>query len=307
MEWGMLMPRPFSLLITLLLCLHSTHAQSSAGQQLFDAYGLHSAEYGQHIYDLIQEQGGLQGEAVLQQLSAANEAEPLTLPSYTPVEGAEDDAGPFPYGRDRTFVIARPYQNAKGEWKLYGSTCWALTPDGVMVTNYHVFDKGMKAGGAAVGYDLNAAYPVTEILVADQGADLAIFKVALPEGTQLKTFPLGDSAYIGDEIHLVSHPKSRYYYYSKGHVASYYLRSAYKGQRGDPRREWMLTETGYIPGSSGGAFFNDDGEIVGMVSLIVPALDPADPRDTESKDQIAIKVFEYAVPVKTIHNRVRFR
>ena len=259
-----------------------------------------SPAYGQFVMDEIALAKGLKGEALKRALDAALEVKSIKLKPQVTVEEVKD---PFQYGLERSYAVVKPYDCGKCDnWHLSAASAWALSEDGIFVTNYHVFEKGPKEGAAIMGHDFSL-YPITEILIADIASDFAIVRAKLEEGRKIKAFPVSQSAKVGSEVYLVSHPKSQMFYMSKGHVASYTMRRGYKNAGGN-NIMWMMTELGYCPGSSGGGIFDQNGHAVGMVSFIRPTFDIVDPQDKENKDRFAQKVFEYTVPVWNILRKV---
>lgn len=215
----------------------------------------------------------------------------------------------YSYARERTYKLVTPYNCGKcDKWHDRSATAWALSEDGLMMTNYHCFLIAAEEGAVVVNYDLEA-FPLVDILIADRSSDFVVFKVQLPEGTRVKAFPVGEPAHIGSDLHLVSHPIAENYYYSRGHLAGYKLARS-PGISGARETLWMLTELGYRVGSSGGGITNNEGEIVGMVSYITPSFSNVSKNssksDVKTDDKYAVKVFERAVPVSSMRKRLVF-
>ncbi|MDP4625606.1 MAG: serine protease [Akkermansiaceae bacterium] len=159
------------------------------------------------------------------------------------------------------YLVGAVYNCGKCEhWHAAGiASAWALTSDGVMVTNYHVFEK---AKGDVMGVsDLKGrAYPVTKVLAASKVNDIVIFQTT---ATDIAAFPLGAAAEVGSELHVISHPKKRFYTHTTGIVSRYHLRP-----NKDEKKPtiWMSITADYAVGSSGGPVLNSEDHIVGMVS-----------------------------------------
>lgn len=173
-----------------------------------------------------------------------------------------------------TLSDARPARSADGvyligtvykcdncdKWHPRGiATAWALTQDGVMVTNYHVFEK-LKGTSMGVCDNKGNTYPVTEVLAVDKAGDAAIFRV---DADDLTPLPLGPTAEVGDRMHVISHPDRRFYMQTAGEVARYHL---------DPRKRkddpvtWMTITADFAKGSSGGPALDQQGRVIGMVA-----------------------------------------
>ncbi|MDC0088251.1 serine protease, partial [Akkermansiaceae bacterium] len=216
------------------------------------------------------------------------------------------DKGIYKYAEERTYQLVKPYNCGKcDKWHNSGATAWALSEDGLMVSNFHCFVKNIEEGMGVTNSDLEM-FPVVEILIADQNSDFVIFKVKLPEGRSIKAFPVGQPASRGDDLHLVSHTLGKKYYYSRGYVSGY-VRRVNRGVSKAKEALWMQTELGYGFGSSGGAIINDEGEVVGMVSYIDPSFADRNKNNVKegvATDYYANKIFEHTVPVSAMRKRL---
>jgi len=174
----------------------------------------------------------------------------LTLPDASPA-----DPGAAVY------MLGSVYKCGKcDKWHPGGiASAWALTADGVMVSNFHVFQK---ATGAAMGVcdREGKTYPVLEILAADKTADIAIFRV---KADHLAPLALGSPAEVGSEVRVISHPDRRFFMQTSGEVSRYHQQPARKKE---PATVWMSITADYAKGSSGGPVLDEAGKVVGMVS-----------------------------------------
>ena len=269
---------------------------------LFNKKILESHRFNQAIIDKITGLKAPKGDDFASLLKKAEEAETLRLKKVGP-SAVENK---YLYARERTYVLTKPHNCGKCDrWHIITATAWALSEDGLMVTNYHCFADDVSEGVAAVGYDLDF-YPVTEVLIANKAEDFAVFKVKLPKGKKLKAFPLGVTAKPGDEVYLVSHMlKKHYFYYSKGFVSGY--SSNNKAFDDDaPKSLWMQTELGYRVGSSGGAVFDNTGSVVGVACMISYDYENLSNNKSENPDWTISKAFEFVVPVSNLLKRLEF-
>lgn len=174
----------------------------------------------------------------------------LTLPDSSPADPAA-----------AVYLIGTVYKCGKcDKWHPGGiASAWALTRDGVMASNYHVFEK---ATGAAMGVcdREGRTYPVVEVLAADKAADVAIFRV---KADNLVPLALGTPAGIGSEVRVISHPDRRFFTQTSGEVSRYHRLPARKDR---PAAVWMSITADYAKGSSGGPVIDEAGKVVGMVS-----------------------------------------
>jgi len=209
------------------------------------------ASFGDGIGAFADEEKTYSAEKLSEQLKSAPATVPdLALPTSSPKSA--DSA---------VYMVGSVYNCGKCDhWHPSGiATAWALTSDGVMVTNYHVFEK---AKGAVMGVcDMEGnAYPITEVLAASKTDDIAIFKTT---ATNIPAFPLGPDAPVRSSLHVISHPKSRFYTHTTGVVSRYYIRP----NKDDAKpTTWMSITADYAAGSSGGPVLDKKKRIVGMVS-----------------------------------------
>jgi len=146
------------------------------------------------------------------------------------------------------------------------ATAFAITSDGVCVTNYHVLaDLIEKSPDSLAGDSLyyvstiaGRIYPLDKVLAYSKEGDVAIFRVAIDK-TQLDPVPLGASAEGGSFACAITHPQGMFYYYSQGVVAR-----NVSGETAQMDR--MEITADYAVGSSGGPIFNQSGQLIGMVS-----------------------------------------
>lgn len=159
------------------------------------------------------------------------------------------------------FMLSSVYKCDKcDKWHTgAAATAWCLSADGVMVTNYHVFEH---AKGEAYGVTSRdgEVWPVVEILAADRVNDLAVFRV---EGEGFQRLSLGAPAEVGDHVRVISHPNQQFFMQTSGEVARYHLARSRKSKKGTVM---MSITADYAKGSSGGPVLNDAGEVVGVVS-----------------------------------------
>lgn len=278
------------------LTLSNIHAEEP---YVFDEETVRSQPFAEKIREAIRVGNCPKDEALKDLVDIAEKRETITIKKVVPEPVGEV----YDYGKDRTYAVASIYDCGKCDlWHMAKGTAWALSEDGLMVTNYHMFRANLKEGMAVIGKD-KEIYPLSEVLIVDKVADFAIFKVILPEGTKLKTFPIGESALPGDQIHLVSHPLHDYFYYNKGYVGGYKIQKN-STIKSPEKGLWMRTEISYRKGSSGGAMFNDQGEAVGMVCYIRTIFENSNNKKGQAVDKYSVKTLESAVAIATIKKRL---
>ncbi len=143
-------------------------------------------------------------------------------------------------------------------------TGFAITQDGLIVTNYHVIENATKFRLRGLNGDFETLYRL-EVVAADRNNDLAVLKINdnrftsiddIPYTISNKTLSTGDDIFVlgyplralmGDEIKLSNgliSSKSGY----QGDVTSYQISASIQ------------------PGNSGGPLFDKNGVIVGVVN-----------------------------------------
>lgn len=290
-------------LFTLLLIIATLSGMTGLSQaQAEKTYSLDNAQSQALMAELVEQVNTHslpKGKAIPALLKTATAKKKITLSKTTPSPVSNH----YTYARERTYKITTPYDCGKCDnWHSSTATAWALSPDGLIVTNYHCFLKDIPTGVGIISSD-SEVFPLENILIADKEADFVIFKVKLPAGKTLKAFPLGEPAPRGDEVHLVSNPLSQSFYYSKGYVSGYAMKKSPIEKKAAPVL-WMQTSLGYDKGSSGGGIFNAQGEIVGMVSFIDPRFKEVNKQ--KAGDKYSSKIFEYTVPISAIRNRIQY-
>lgn len=168
-----------------------------------------------------------------------------------------------------------------GQWQEGRlATAWALTEDGVMATNFHVFDK-MTTEGFAVANSKGEVFPVIDALGSDPAADIAVIRAA---GKGFAPLPLAADEKVGAWVGALSHPGGQFFTFTQGHVTRYT-----KNPLGGKTQQWMSITTDFAYGSSGAPVLNRFGAVVGMAAfttnLDFPAEDlgPEPPKDKEGR------------------------
>jgi S1-C subfamily serine protease len=166
------------------------------------------------------------------------------------------------------------------------ATAWALTADGVLVTNWHIFEKAERAYFGAANHK-GEVFPVTDILAVNKKADVAVVKVA---GKGFAPLPVAaEPAEVGSWVGVLSHPGHQWFTFTQGHVTRYTRNFGGPEARGE---RWMSVTAEFAGGSSGGPVLNRFGAVVGMACLTSnidfdgddpPPDDPKAPRPPEKK------------------------
>lgn len=130
---------------------------------------------------------------------------------------------------------------------------FVITPDGKIVTNYHVIKDATKA---LVKLTNGAFFPVESVLASDSAEDLAIVKVA---GRNLPTLKMAnsDTVQVGERVVAIGSPLGLESTVSDGIVSAL---------RKEQTAAWIQTTAPVSPGNSGGPLLRLDGGVVGVIT-----------------------------------------
>ncbi len=131
-----------------------------------------------------------------------------------------------------------------------------VTPSGAIVSNLHVVQG---AASARIKLPNGDVYKTADIVEVDEVKDIIILKI---KGFKLPTVRLGDSdkAETGDAIAAISSPEGLTNSLSTGVISGV--------RRLDTHRVFQLTAP-ISQGSSGGAVFNLNGEVIGIITYLL--------------------------------------
>lgn len=138
-------------------------------------------------------------------------------------------------------------------------------PGGIVVTNYHVIQRGKPKISLLEGGDYRA-----NVLARAKDIDLAILRVELPEldGFTPPVAPIADShdLRVGQIAFAIGHPWGQIGAASAGIISG--LGSVpVRGKRGSV--QVIRTDVRLAPGNSGGPLLNAAGEVIGINTMIV--------------------------------------
>jgi S1-C subfamily serine protease len=168
------------------------------------------------------------------------------------------------------WILGSAFPDKDGNWQTGTyATAWVVAADGVLVTNWHMFED-LNDGEVFAASDRDGnVYPVTDFLGGDKTADVAVFRVGAKNLTPL---PVATAhAEVGSWVGVISHPADLFYMFTQGAVTRY---STNKNED-DRVEKWMGITAEYASGSSGAPVLNKYGAVVGMAALTL-SLDASD-------------------------------
>jgi S1-C subfamily serine protease len=187
---------------------------------------------------------------------------------FTPAKPCDKALAPeevYKLALPSVFAIGCVQKTEQGE-KEYAqgwfASAWVLAADGVLVTNWHVFENPEHAHFGAANYK-GEAFPVTDILAVNKKADIAVVKI---DAKGLTPLPVAaDPADVGSWVGVLSHPGHQWFTFTQGHVSRY--TKNFGGAEENKGERWMSVTADYAGGSSGGPVLNRYGAVVGMAAL----------------------------------------
>jgi S1-C subfamily serine protease len=144
-----------------------------------------------------------------------------------------------------------------------------VSEGGLGVTNHHVMENTDEKTITFVAMTrAGKVYPITKVLAGDKKNDLALIQL---DGEGFMPVPIARNAEVGERVHAVTNPSGRFYTYSSGEISRFFVKPRRNnGERGGSKR--VTVTCNYGGGSSGGPIFNDQGQVVAVVSeaAVVP-------------------------------------
>lgn len=195
-------------------------------------------------------------------------------------------------------AIGTVYQCRKcDKWHQDGfSTGWIASPDGLIVTNAHLFD-GDTDDGLGVMTRAGQVFPVKDIVAADRNSDIVILQIDTG-GKKLPALSLADSASPGEEVSVISHPQGRLYCLTNGRISRFHRQ---KYEENSKPTDWMSITADFAGGSSGGPVLNTRGEVVGMVASTLTAYSENSECKAHPEPDVQM-VFKDCVPLTSLRS-----
>ncbi len=139
-----------------------------------------------------------------------------------------------------------------------------ISPDGYIVTNYHVVADADVIRVNLEGATGNAESITAKLVGSDEETDLALLKVDVKNPLPFLRFGDSDKAQVGEWVLAIGNP------FGLDHTVTAGILSA-KGRdiRSGPFDNFLQTDASINPGNSGGPLLNMNGEVIGINTAII--------------------------------------
>lgn len=139
-------------------------------------------------------------------------------------------------------------------YESYQGSGFFVTPSGVAVSNYHVF-QGTQIGAEVIRLSNGDQYKLDRVLYRDADEDVFIFTVTPPAGKKFQYIPISRrTPQVGDKAYAIGSPRGLENTFSSGEISQL-------------RGEGLIQINVPIDhGSSGGALINEYGEAIGITT-----------------------------------------
>ncbi|WP_025745644.1 S1C family serine protease [Kallotenue papyrolyticum] len=133
---------------------------------------------------------------------------------------------------------------------------------GLILTNYHVV---AEARGISVRFS-NGQQREAQLLGYDRGNDLALLRVAPPEGVPVARLGDSDQVQVGETAIAIGSPFGLENSVTQGIISA--VKRDWVPEDGRVRRNLIQTDAPINPGNSGGPLLNARGEVIGINTMI---------------------------------------
>ena len=165
---------------------------------------------------------------------------------------------------------------------------FVLTPDGYIVTNYHVIEEAVDDSSVTieVSFADGTSYPA-KLVGGEEDNDVAVLKI---EATGLTAVTLGDSdeLVVGEEVYAIGNPLGELTFTFTDGMVSALDRLISTAE--DVTLNMLQTNCDINPGNSGGPLFDSYGNVIGIVSA----------KYTQSQSGVSAEGLGFALPINDV-------
>ena len=165
---------------------------------------------------------------------------------------------------DHKWVKIAPQTKKYTEFKPKSGTGFGISSDGIIVTNYHIIDGANSIYVRGINFDFTKTYKA-KVLISDKSNDLSLIQIEDDEFKFLDTIPYvikTNLAGVGENIFVLGYPLRA----TMGDEIKLTngIISSRTGFQGDVTSYQISAPV--QPGSSGGPLFDNQGNLIGIVS-----------------------------------------
>jgi len=157
-------------------------------------------------------------------------------------------------------IPGQPQQPRQPRKRMGQGSGFVISPDGQIVTNYHVIDNADKI--LVRFQDDQTQYPAT-VVGADKETDLAVIKINAPAKLPVLTFGNSDAILVGEWVLAIGNP-----YGLDNTVTAGIISAKHRIIGAGPFDNFLQTDASINPGNSGGPLLNMAGEVIGINTAI---------------------------------------
>jgi len=206
------------------------------------------------------------------------------------------------YSNSATFNPASPQVMMSNNMFINGGCSGVLLHTGMILSAAHCATADDKEIPAALIMFYPNELPkhitfVLEVVKRDPNVDLMLLRVKDGRVTDFfevsRGARLGQLPVLGDTVFHTGNPMHNFYTLTKGIVSNIYYRDLGMGENYPSGKQHLIqTDVGIAPGSSGGALYNDKGQLIGIVMAVMTV--------RMGMGTVPISFMAYAVPVDVI-------
>lgn len=153
------------------------------------------------------------------------------------------------------------------DWHVSLATGFVVAP-GILATSLHVFEPDSEDDAPVYPVAVDSSgrvFAIDRFLAVDAEADTCL--VQMVDALEIPSLPVKPGTRTGDPVWIMSHPDTRYFRFSEGHVA----RIIFERRESGEAISFLDVTAEFAPGSSGGPVADAAGNVVGHVSAIAAA------------------------------------
>ncbi|MEF2231724.1 MAG: Do family serine endopeptidase [Pseudodesulfovibrio sp.] len=154
----------------------------------------------------------------------------------------------------------QPQQPQQPRKRMGQGSGFVVSPDGQIVTNYHVIDGADKI---LVRFQDDQTQYAAKVVGADKETDLAVIRIDAPGELPVLSFGDSDAIQVGEWVLAIGNP-----YGLDNTVTAGIISAKHRIIGAGPFDNFLQTDASINPGNSGGPLLNMDGQVIGINTAI---------------------------------------